>query len=128
LWQGKLLCAKCRKVLEPGSKFCIYCGSKTLVSARDELSGVMKKLVKPDAAPARKAVTTQPQNHEPQSHLGRCARCNNEVAAADKFCIHCGASLAAQKPSKAIATDICRKCGKKLEPNEKFCTRCGTKR
>jgi molecular chaperone DnaK len=128
LWQGKLLCATCRKVLEPGSKFCIYCGSKTLVSAREELSGVMKKLKKPDAAPARKAVTTQPQNPEPQSHLQRCARCNNEVAAADKFCIHCGARLTTQKPTKMIATDSCRKCGKKLEPSEKFCTRCGTKR
>lgn len=47
----------------------------------------------------------------------RCAKCLNEMASDDAFCIHCGAVR--------LAPINCRHCGVILRPEAKFCPKCG---
>jgi hypothetical protein len=52
-----------------------------------------------------------------------CARCNREISKNDKFCIHCGASVASE--NQASTTRLCSSCQGEIGISDKFCRRCG---
>jgi hypothetical protein len=52
-----------------------------------------------------------------------CARCNREISKNDKFCIHCGASVASE--NQASTTRLCSSCQGETGISDKFCRRCG---
>ena len=52
-----------------------------------------------------------------------CARCNRESSKNDKFCIHCGASVASE--NRASTTRLCSFCQGEIGISDKFCRHCG---
>lgn len=54
---------------------------------------------------------------------GACLGCGRPVAATDKFCTGCGASLP-EGPVEAKAAG-CSQCGRPYEPGDRFCASCG---
>lgn len=56
-----------------------------------------------------------------------CTACGAEVEEDSAFCMNCGASLNAQKPSAEPACIFCSECGNKEDVGTRFCSECGTK-
>lgn len=56
-----------------------------------------------------------------------CTACGAEIEEDSAFCMNCGASLNAKKPSAEPAFIFCSECGNKEDVGTKFCSECGTK-
>ena len=52
-----------------------------------------------------------------------CVHCHREIFIKDKFCMHCGAAVAARDP--AATTRICSSCSEEIGASDKFCRHCG---
>ena len=52
-----------------------------------------------------------------------CVRCDREISINDKFCMHCGAAVAARDP--ATTTRLCSSCRQEIGASDKFCRYCG---
>jgi hypothetical protein len=52
-----------------------------------------------------------------------CAQCNQQISVNDKFCMHCGASVAASAP--AATTRLCSSCRQEIGVSDRFCRHCG---
>jgi Double zinc ribbon len=52
-----------------------------------------------------------------------CAQCKGDISIADKFCMHCGASAAAEK--RAPTMRLCSCCREEIGASDKFCRHCG---
>jgi hypothetical protein len=59
----------------------------------------------------------------PSANVIACADCNREISKNDNFCMHCGASVAAEKP--AAKTRLCSSCRQEIGTSDKFCRHCG---
>jgi Double zinc ribbon len=51
-----------------------------------------------------------------------CVHCHREISVNDKFCMHCGAAVAARDPA---ATRLCSSCREEIGASDKFCRHCG---
>jgi RNA polymerase subunit RPABC4/transcription elongation factor Spt4 len=60
----------------------------------------------------------------PSADVIACAHCNREISKNDNFCMHCGASVAAEK--RAAKTRLCSSCRQEIGTSDKFCRHCGT--
>ena len=60
----------------------------------------------------------------PAADVIACAHCNREISKNDNFCMHCGASVAAEK--RAAKTRLCSSCRQEIGTSDKFCRHCGT--
>ncbi len=56
------------------------------------------------------------------SNLRPCAHCNREISMEDKFCMHCGASVASRV---AGTTRLCSSCRHEIGASDRFCRYCG---
>lgn len=65
---------------------------------------------------------------DPGPALGTpCPSCG-QTTTGDRFCTHCGASLASSRPTPApprTGPQVCLGCGRPLAPEVSFCTECG---
>ena len=52
-----------------------------------------------------------------------CVHCHREISINDKFCMHCGAAVAARDP--AATTRLCSSCREEIGASDKFCRHCG---
>jgi hypothetical protein len=52
-----------------------------------------------------------------------CVHCHREISINDKFCMHCGAAVAARDP--ATTTRLCSSCREEIGASDKFCRYCG---
>ena len=52
-----------------------------------------------------------------------CVRCHGEISISDKFCMHCGASVAFRDP--AATTRLCSSCRLEIGASDRFCRHCG---
>src|ERR1700730_17886061 len=59
----------------------------------------------------------------PAADVIACVQCNREISINDKFCMHCGASVAAEK--RAAKTRLCSSCRQEIGTSDKFCRHCG---
>jgi RNA polymerase subunit RPABC4/transcription elongation factor Spt4 len=59
----------------------------------------------------------------PSADVIACAHCNREISKNDNFCMHCGASVAAEK--RAAKTRLCSSCRQEIGTSDKFCRHCG---
>ena len=59
----------------------------------------------------------------PSADVVACAHCNREISKNDNFCMHCGASVAAEK--RAAKTRLCSSCRQEIGTSDKFCRHCG---
>jgi RNA polymerase subunit RPABC4/transcription elongation factor Spt4 len=59
----------------------------------------------------------------PAADVIACAHCNREISKNDNFCMHCGASVAAEK--RAAKTRLCSSCRQEIGTSDKFCRHCG---
>ena len=57
----------------------------------------------------------------PPADVIACVQCNREISINDKFCMHCGASLAPEKRT----TQPCSSCRQEIGTSDKFCRYCG---
>ena len=57
----------------------------------------------------------------PSADVIACVQCNREISINDKFCMHCGASLAPEKRT----TQPCSSCRQEIGTSDKFCRYCG---
>ena len=55
----------------------------------------------------------------PSADVIACVQCNREISINDKFCMHCGASLAPEKRQP------CSSCRQEIGTSDKFCRYCG---
>jgi hypothetical protein len=56
------------------------------------------------------------------SNLRPCAHCNREISIEDKFCMHCGVSVASRVVGK---TRLCASCCQEIGAADNFCRYCG---
>jgi hypothetical protein len=59
----------------------------------------------------------------PSADVIACAHCNREISKNDNSCMHCGASVAAEK--RAAKTRLCSSCRQEIGISDKFCRHCG---
>ena len=59
----------------------------------------------------------------PSVNVIACVHCNREISINDKFCMHCGASVAPEK--RAATTRLCSSCRQEIGTSDKFCRHCG---
>jgi hypothetical protein len=59
----------------------------------------------------------------PSADVIACVQCNREISKNDNFCMHCGASVAAEK--RAARTRLCSSCRQEIGTSDKFCRHCG---
>ena len=52
-----------------------------------------------------------------------CVHCHGEISISDKFCMHCGASVAFRDP--AATTRLCSSCRLEIGASDRFCRHCG---
>jgi hypothetical protein len=57
----------------------------------------------------------------PPADVIACVQCNREISINDKFCMHCGASLAPEKRT----TQPCSSCRQEIGASDRFCRYCG---
>jgi hypothetical protein len=59
----------------------------------------------------------------PSADVIACAHCNREICKTDNFCMHCGASVVAEK--RTAKTRLCLSCRQEIGTSDKFCRHCG---
>ncbi|MGA8761901.1 MAG: zinc ribbon domain-containing protein [Candidatus Sulfotelmatobacter sp.] len=59
----------------------------------------------------------------PSADVIACAHCNREISKTDNFCMHCGASVVAEK--RTAKTRLCSSCRQEIGTSDKFCRHCG---
>jgi RNA polymerase subunit RPABC4/transcription elongation factor Spt4 len=59
----------------------------------------------------------------PSADVIACAHCNREISKNDNFCMHCGASVSAEK--RTAKTRLCSSCRQEIGTSDKFCRHCG---
>ena len=93
------VCTNCGKKLNPGSKFCIYCGTP-----------VEKE--KKDVSCSGKA----------------CSACGAPLEEDAMFCTNCGTKVSEEVcvEEEESVKKVCKNCGAELEDGNRFCMNCGT--
>jgi hypothetical protein len=85
-----------------------------------------KSVVSQDTSPEAIVVESELEkeiSRPPAPNLRPCSHCNREVSINDKFCMYCGASVAASKSVRS--TRLCSSCGNHIGVSDKFCRHCG---
>ncbi len=71
-----------------------------------------------------RAADTRTEEAKPTAaEMTACAQCHQEINVGDKFCMHCGASVAAKEP--AATTRLCSSCRQEIGGSDRFCRHCG---
>jgi hypothetical protein len=63
------------------------------------------------------------ESAQPASAKSSCVHCHREISISDKFCMHCGASVASRDP--AATTRLCSSCRQEIGASDRFCRHCG---
>jgi len=105
----------------------------SLLLAWRKTANATKAQAKSETQPARQAVPEQKlaavidKNNEgaqpASASVTSCLHCNREISVDDKFCLHCGASVAPKHP--AATTQLCSSCRQEIGASDRFCRHCG---
>lgn len=92
---------------------------------------ILSQITSEEAGPAEQVqqqVSQAQEGQETPAFEQACPKCGESIPTGRRYCTHCGANLAVEKPPKpAPAAFTCRTCGATHPTGKKFCTNCGVR-